>query len=567
MEILGNGDESEIEDLVNDDEGLEAECADLQEPMENDDNLPPPPTISRSKEPRQKRDSRKKSRRKRTWKQTPFTDKSHDFPELPKNTVRTSMEYFRDYFDDNFFEKASTCSNLYHLRKTGRELNTNPPEMSKMIGLHIIMGCIPYPQLPMYWRANMKLLMISEVMSRDRFLALRNAFHVVETDDAPPEEAQNPLWKVQPVITRVQNACTKLERVPGYYSIDEQMIPFTGRCKLRQVVKNKPRPVGLKNFVLTTSGGLMLDFAIYQGAKSTFGDTPLGLGPSVILHLAKSVPPGSCLYFDRYFTTVPLIKQLHAQKLHGTGTIMLNRLAERTNIKFKNDRVMLRGESQQFVSEETALVKWKDNKSVLMVSNCTGAENKTSVKRWDKRSRSYIDISAPKIVQNYNMHMGGVDVLDQLMEYYRTFIKTKKWTLKVLIHFVDLALVNAWRLYKNDCLANGVPRNKTLTLLEFRLDVADGLVNKPEKRRRSVETDEEEDELPSNRKYRQANPPSVAKRYDGYNHLPIFDEINAPRVCRYENCRSRSKIRCEKCNVYLCLSRGKNCFYTYHKKI
>lgn len=67
------------------------------------------------------------------------------------------------------------------------------------------------------------------------------------------------------------------------------MVPFTARCNLRQVVRNKPSTVRLKNFVLITSEGLMLDFHIYQGAKTIFGDSPLGLGPSVVLHLSKSV--------------------------------------------------------------------------------------------------------------------------------------------------------------------------------------------------------------------------------------------------------------------------------------
>ncbi|GBP48793.1 hypothetical protein EVAR_8401_1 [Eumeta japonica] len=62
----------------------------------------------------------------------------------------------------------------------------------------------------------------------------------------------------------------------------------------------------------------MLDFAIYEGAKTMFGESNLGLGPSVILSLAKSIPPGSCVYHDRYFTTVPLIEEMEKLNLHST---------------------------------------------------------------------------------------------------------------------------------------------------------------------------------------------------------------------------------------------------------
>lgn len=57
---------------------------------------------------------------------------------------------------------------------------------------------------------------------------------------------------------------------PGRYSIDEQMIPFTGKCEMRQLVKSRPRPVGLKNFVATTSEGLMVDFEIYYTLNPVF---------------------------------------------------------------------------------------------------------------------------------------------------------------------------------------------------------------------------------------------------------------------------------------------------------
>lgn len=77
--------------------------------------------------------------------------------------------------------------------------------------------------------------------------------------------------------------------------------------------------------------------------------------------------------------------------------------------------------------------------------------------------------------------MRGVDVLDQQAEYYRTFIKTR--TLKVLTHFYDLALVNAQRAYKIDCSFNNYRRNKTLDLLDFRLEISEVLLNSPESSR------------------------------------------------------------------------------------
>ncbi|KAH9630899.1 hypothetical protein HF086_014640 [Spodoptera exigua] len=259
--------------------------------------------------------------RKRIWKQVPFVDKLHNYHPLPTKPVRRPIEYFRDQIDNEFIERISHCTNLYYLRTTGRELKSSSSEIAKLIAIQILMGCLPYPRLPMYWRA----------------------------DSPPPTEIGNPLWKVQPMINQIKRACNKLERVPGFYSIDEQMIPFTGRCQLRQVVKNKPRPVGFKNFVLTTSEGLMLDFDIYRGARTTFGDTNLGLGPSVILHLSKSIPPGSCVYHDRYFTTVPLIEEMNKLNLHSTGTIMLNRIPDRATIKFKTDVQIVEKANNLFV--------------------------------------------------------------------------------------------------------------------------------------------------------------------------------------------------------------------------
>lgn len=41
------------------------------------------------------------------------------------------------------------------------------------------------------------------------------------------------------------------------------MIPFCGHYEVKQYVPDKLKPVGLKNYVITTSVGLMIDFEVY----------------------------------------------------------------------------------------------------------------------------------------------------------------------------------------------------------------------------------------------------------------------------------------------------------------
>lgn len=62
---------------------------------------------------------------------TDYVDKSHDFSGHPQPTERSSMEYYNDYYNDDFYEQMALCTNLYYLRKTGRVLNTTKQKIKK----------------------------------------------------------------------------------------------------------------------------------------------------------------------------------------------------------------------------------------------------------------------------------------------------------------------------------------------------------------------------------------------------------------------------------------------------
>lgn len=106
------------------------------------------------------------------------------------------------------------------------------------------------------------------------------------------------------------------------------------------------------------------------------------------------------------------------------------------------------------------MLKWKDNKSVVMASTCYGGLPTKMVKRWDKKQNKHIDVQIPNMVSKYNEKMGGVDHFDQMMEYYRTWVKTKKWPLKVNLHLLDLAITNSWFEYLKDCELNKIRKKQ-----------------------------------------------------------------------------------------------------------
>lgn len=71
---------------------------------------------------------------------------------------------------------------------------------------------------------------------------------------------------------------------------------------------------------------------------------------------------------------------------------------------------------------EIGLIKWFDNKGVNLGSNFITSGEPETIKRWDKKHKQFVDVERPEVIELYNKLMGGVDVHDQLVSFYRTFI-------------------------------------------------------------------------------------------------------------------------------------------------
>ena len=65
------------------------------------------------------------------------------------------------------------------------------------------------------------------------------------------------------------------------------------------------------------------------------------------------------------------------------------------------------------------------------------------------------DVPIPIIVYNYNKYMNEVDRSDQLIKYYNILRQTKKYWKTLFFHFIDIAIVNSFILFKEKFKTSG----------------------------------------------------------------------------------------------------------------
>ena len=108
------------------------------------------------------------------------------------------------------------------------------------------------------------------------------------------------------------------------------------------------------------------------------------------------------------------------------------------------------------------LVRWKDNKVVTVASTLYGKEPMKRAGRYIKGQGGRVEIDQPNSISFYNKTMGGVDRMGQNIGAY---IRNKKWWWPLFRICVDLAVNNAFQVYRFQPLSQG---QKRLDLLRFR---------------------------------------------------------------------------------------------------
>lgn len=291
---------------------------------------------------------------------------------------------------------------------------------------------------------------VSDTMTCNRYEKLLEMIHF--NDNSTMLSREDPqydkLHKIRPLIEHLNSVNSRVYNPSQTLSVDESMIPFSGRSSIKQYIPMKPVDRGYKVWCSADAKtGFITKMEVYTDDKK------IPLGKKVVMNMVSDLRgDGYLITFDNFFTSVDLIEKSFDKGMYSIGTVRSNRKGLPSMMK-KKDK-MERGEYEYLTKGHVAAIKWMDKKPVTLLESAHNPKEIEEVKRTMKNGEKKAFL-CPKSIKVYNEFMGGVDKFDQLRERYMIGRRSRKWWHPMMYYFIDMAIINSYILYqihkKYDC--------------------------------------------------------------------------------------------------------------------
>ena len=452
---------------------------------------------------------------------------------------------FECFWDDEVITHIVEMSKLYATQKGKANFCVTPEEVRGTLAILLLSGYVPLPARRMFWEPTEDVAnaAVTSMMSLNRFEEILRYLHLADNSCLP---AGDKMAKVRPLYNMMNQRFVQYSPTEQHINVDESMVPYFGRHSSKQFIRGKPIRFGFKVWCLNTRLGYLLQCDPYQG-KDSYLDRQFGLGGSVVRFLLSKLPKlNYCVYIDNYFTSLRLLDQLRRDNVAAVGTIRANRIE---NCPVKDVQLMKKVERGNYdqrtdKSTGTTVVRWQDNSVVTIASNTFGITPLGQAKRWSAAKKAEISVTQPHLIAKYNYGMGETDRMDQNIQSYRISIRLKKWWWQLFTFMLDVAVQNAWLLYR----LTPAHAIQPMSLLQFRRSIVQSYVVKYRSR------------VNIGRPVGRSRPldkrvPTDA-RFDGKDHY--IQPHPTQRRCSH--CGMKAKTVCSKCQVAV----HDRCFRDFH---
>jgi DNA excision repair protein ERCC-6 len=249
----------------------------------------------------------------------------------------------------------------------------------------------------MYWSTSpdMNILIVSQTMSRSSFIKIKQCFHLVDNSTI---KIGDKLAKIRPFYEHLIEKFTQFGIFHETLSIDESMVPYYGHHSCKMFIRSKPIRFGYKIWMLCSSGGYPYNMQIYSGKDS---DENGPLGHRVINKMTEVIekPSNHEIFFDNFFTSHDLLKDLKDKGIRATGTVRDNRTRNCPLNDTKTFKKEVRGSHDYRNDGTVEFVRWNDNSVVTIGSNYLSHSPLGKAKRYSRKDKKKIDISQPNLIK------------------------------------------------------------------------------------------------------------------------------------------------------------------------
>lgn len=434
-------------------------------------------------------------------------------------------------YAEQFFRGAGENLSPHSRARRWERLDFGLNMLKKFIGLALLMGLVRIKDLKSYWSDKFACLStpyFPSVMSRNVFQLVSKFLHCHDnqSEDAQRNSEQyDPLHKFRLMLNGLNDACKRYFVPHRLISIDESLIGMKNRTELMQYIPNKHHHKwGVKLYSVTDSAtGFPLHTLIYCGKKRSRPSSEFGHSYDVVDELmteAGLFNKGYHLFVDNFYTSPTLAEYLYSKRTLLTGTLRSNRKGVPQMLKAAKPKEQ---ECFYFRKGSMLALAWREKKSqknpCLMLSTGLPAE------MVDHRRRNGTVKRLPHPVSMYNKHMGGVDLLDQMVDQVAAERAFHKFWKKCFFSILDRMAYCAFVLYdKNTSATRKLSRMQFMCTLVEELCGQDITANNPQ-------------------------PPSIPVHQIG--KLPLKKEKDCV-VCSNRSVpggRKRSKTQCMGCGV------------------
>jgi len=122
-----------------------------------------------------------------------------------------------------------------------------------------------------------------------------------------PRNNKDKFVKVRPIYDALNIRCQQLP-VERNLSVDKQIVPFKGKLLVKQYMKGKANPWGIKICLLCGESGIVYNMILYQGMSTNIDDElqkNFGFGGAIVVCLTQNICENRhFLYFDNFFFVV-----------------------------------------------------------------------------------------------------------------------------------------------------------------------------------------------------------------------------------------------------------------------